>query len=359
MMTVIGTAAWTSPLPAPATWDHATPDRGLFMTDSLSQPQPGAALPVRARRGLRTLVVAPIPVTRWVLRLALERAGYAVEEAADGQAAVELLSRGTPDLVVQDLRLPDMPGTHLLHRVRTACGTALPVLAFSEVLADVQQSQKLGREFTGFLVKPFLPSNLLLTLQFYLGKKLTLRQPRVPVRRARLSQESYSERAGSAILQAPAGGRHILVAEDNADDREELAQCLADAGFEVTTAVNGVEAVRKALDARPDAVVTDTLMPVMDGFELCLMIRLIYQLSLVPVLMTPMGHVEELDRDIALELGANNVVSRRPDFHKVIDALRVCLSEEAPALTRTPAALPSDRRNLLVHYGGESGHADG
>lgn len=57
----------------------------------------------------------------------------------------------------------------------------------------------------------------------------------------------------------------ILIVEDNTDLRDLLADVLADAGFEVMAATNGAEALAAGAAWRPDAIVLDLMMPVMDG----------------------------------------------------------------------------------------------
>jgi CheY-like chemotaxis protein len=61
----------------------------------------------------------------------------------------------------------------------------------------------------------------------------------------------------------------ILVVDDEDDVRNLLVMIFRDAGYEVTSAQNGKEAVEKARKERPDLIFLDILMPVMDGFEAC------------------------------------------------------------------------------------------
>lgn len=58
---------------------------------------------------------------------------------------------------------------------------------------------------------------------------------------------------------------HILVVEDEADIREAMAEAIADAGFEVSTAENGEQGLAQALEHHPDLILLDLKMPVMDG----------------------------------------------------------------------------------------------
>lgn len=60
--------------------------------------------------------------------------------------------------------------------------------------------------------------------------------------------------------------RHILIVDDNATDRARLERVLSGAGFMVQTAADGEQAIAAVKRARPDAILMDVNMPVMDGF---------------------------------------------------------------------------------------------
>jgi CheY-like chemotaxis protein len=62
---------------------------------------------------------------------------------------------------------------------------------------------------------------------------------------------------------------HILIVDDLVEERKLLQMLLEHNGYRVTTAGDGVEALAAARHDRPDAVVSDVLMPNMDGFVLC------------------------------------------------------------------------------------------
>ena len=65
----------------------------------------------------------------------------------------------------------------------------------------------------------------------------------------------------------------ILVVDDEDDVRNLLIMIFRDAGYDVMSASNGKEAVEKAKRERPDLIFLDILMPVMDGFEACSILK--------------------------------------------------------------------------------------
>jgi DNA-binding response OmpR family regulator len=107
----------------------------------------------------------------------------------------------------------------------------------------------------------------------------------------------------------------ILIAEDNAAIRMMVHQVLQDAGHEVLVAENGLEALQRALMYKPDAVVLDGSMPVMDGWEVCRRIR---QQSDMPIMMLTV-HAERADRERAQTSGANDFLAKPFDINELVN----------------------------------------
>lgn len=61
--------------------------------------------------------------------------------------------------------------------------------------------------------------------------------------------------------------KNILIMEDETDLREAMAEAIRDAGFSVTTAENGEVGLKIALEQKPDLILLDIMMPIMDGHE--------------------------------------------------------------------------------------------
>ncbi len=94
----------------------------------------------------------------------------------------------------------------------------------------------------------------------------------------------------------------ILVVEDEPVLQETLAYNLTRQGYQVDTAGDGQAALRLARSQRPDLVVLDIMLPLLDGFEVC---RILRQETSVPILMLT-AKDDEIDRVIGLELGADD-----------------------------------------------------
>jgi two-component system cell cycle response regulator DivK len=93
----------------------------------------------------------------------------------------------------------------------------------------------------------------------------------------------------------PFAQRLVLVVEDDVQLRESLCAYLEDEGFETEGAADGAEALARAHIHRPDAIVLDLLMPVMDGLQLMEALSDEPELASIPIFVVS-GHAEEAPR---------------------------------------------------------------
>jgi two-component system alkaline phosphatase synthesis response regulator PhoP len=102
-------------------------------------------------------------------------------------------------------------------------------------------------------------------------------------------------------------GKTILVVEDDAGIRVVLQDALTSQCYEVAAAENGIKGLELAKELRPDLVILDVMLPLMDGFEVCKRIRKEGITS--PVMMLTVKD-EEVDKVLGLELGADDYVTK-------------------------------------------------
>ncbi len=115
----------------------------------------------------------------------------------------------------------------------------------------------------------------------------------------------------------------ILLVEDNELNRDMLSRRLARRGFEVVLAGDGAEGLETARSERPDLVVMDLSLPVLDGWEAIRQLRADPALSAIPVLALT-AHAMAGDRGQALAAGADDYDTKPVDFTRLmgkIDAL--------------------------------------
>jgi CheY-like chemotaxis protein len=266
------------------------------------------------------LVVEDNPITRKLFRVTLESAAYRVTEAGDGREALESAHRDPPALVLQDLRLSDMTGFELAERLRALpqC-TDAPIIAVSGLLSRAEESGLSSACFQDFLAKPVEPSRLLQVVAAYLPP------------------------AGAEADLRPTG-RSVLVVDDEPVQRKLAALRLGALGYVVETAADGQEALSCARHKPPDAIVSDVLMPTLDGFGLCRAVRQDPRLAGVPVVLVSSAYIEEEDRALATRVGADACVVRTPELSEVIAALTATESAD-----RVPPRLVANEFMTTAH----------
>ena len=97
---------------------------------------------------------------------------------------------------------------------------------------------------------------------------------------------------------------HVLIVEDHEDNRNLLKLLLEANGYRVTIAGDGLEALAAARRDRPDAIVSDALMPNMDGFALCRHWMQDAGLRAIPFIFYSATYVRPEDEQFAMALGA-------------------------------------------------------
>jgi two-component system cell cycle response regulator DivK len=114
----------------------------------------------------------------------------------------------------------------------------------------------------------------------------------------------------SARLDASASpAPRLLIVEDDRATREFYSEALAAAGFRIDQAHNGFQALEKAIEIRPDLILTDIAVPGLDGIELCRRIRADPRTCAIPLLAIT-GHGDRRYPDRARLAGADAVLSK-------------------------------------------------
>jgi len=110
--------------------------------------------------------------------------------------------------------------------------------------------------------------------------------------------------------------KKILIVDDDADLVELLCFNLKKAGFSIGTASDGVEALKKARTIQPDLILLDLMLPELDGFAVCEILRRDSLTASIPIIMVT-ALSGELGRLAGLDCGANGYV-RKPFSPKAL-----------------------------------------
>src|SRR5688572_28403840 len=146
------------------------------------------------------------------------------------------------------------------------------------------------------------------------------------------------------------GGKHtvnILIVDDHPLTRKLVRVNLEAEGYRVREAMDGVEALQLLEQETVDVIVSDVLMPRMDGYRLCHEVRKLRQFSKVPFLVFSSTYVSTADETLALDLGADRFFRKPEALGELLRAVKN-LAQEAP-FERPPTALP-DELSVLKEY---------
>ena len=114
----------------------------------------------------------------------------------------------------------------------------------------------------------------------------------------------------------------ILIVDDDENSRVFLDRALRGQHYFVESATNGAEALGKAQQWHPDLIISDILMPMMNGFELCRRIKTDAQLRHVPFIFYTATFVDQRDEELAMSLGASRFIVKPidpADFLKIVE----------------------------------------
>jgi CheY-like chemotaxis protein len=108
----------------------------------------------------------------------------------------------------------------------------------------------------------------------------------------------------------------ILIVDDRYENRYLLQALLEGHGYQIISAVNGLDALQNLKTDAVDAIISDILMPEMDGFKLCRSVKENHEFTHIPFIFYTASYTESKDRDFGLSLGADEYIIKpvEPDI---------------------------------------------
>ena len=140
----------------------------------------------------------------------------------------------------------------------------------------------------------------------------------------------------------------ILIVEDNEDARILQKTTLEAQGHTVESAVNGKQALEMAMRSRPDLIISDILMPEMDGFALCQAVKEDEQLRTVPFVFHTASYVTPEDEKLAKALGATRFIVKTGDMEEFLKAIEDVIKEYKEGGPKVPGP-PAVGKEELEH----------
>jgi len=274
------------------------------------------------------LIVEDNAVNAKLFRLLLDKAGFHTQTAADAEEVFVVLAEFSPKLILMDVQLPGIDGLELTRRLK-ADGRYrhIPIVALTAYAMKGDRERALDAGCQGYIPKPVDTRTFADSVRHYIVAK--------PV----------------ASIYRDTGRKLILIADDDPAQRRLLEIHLTQLGFEVITAKDGAEVIERIHVRRPDLVVSDILMPRLDGFRLVQFIRQESTLSSLPIVLMTSGAIRHNDEEMARSLGANSIVARTEGFDHIVRAIRSALSQGATSSTAGDHEFIEDLRKRFVDEG--------
>ena len=132
--------------------------------------------------------------------------------------------------------------------------------------------------------------------------------------------------------------RSVLIVDDEEIIRALLSDWLELAGYETHAASDGFEGLRLLGEHRPNLVISDIMMPEMDGYEFC---RLVRKSTNVPIMMIT-GIAGDDKEEVRRELGINDYMTKPFDIEEVLDRVDTLVKLGKDANYNSTASLPSE-----------------
>jgi signal transduction histidine kinase/DNA-binding response OmpR family regulator len=288
----------------------------------------------------RVLVVDDNPTNRQILSLQAESWGMVPMVVGSGKDALDLVQGGVQfDFGILDMQMPDMDGLMVAEALRQIESTKNMPLVMLTSLGH-QENDPREAYFSAFLAKPVKASQLYNTLTKILAGEMEGKAVRESTQDAQIKGESVYD--ASLAGQIPL---HILIAEDNATNQKLASLMLERLGYRADVAGNGLEVLDALKRQHYDLIFMDMQMPEMDGIETTIKIRSSIPAAQQPRIVAMTANAMRGDRELCLEAGMDDYISKPIMVNALIDALK--RTPASPARTEEPvstdeSSLPSD-----------------
>ncbi len=142
----------------------------------------------------------------------------------------------------------------------------------------------------------------------------------------------------------------ILIVDDNGDDRRLLRYIIENKGHEAVEAEDGLDGLRMARIHSPDLIISDALMPIMDGFQFLRAVKEDEKLKTVPFIFYSAIYRADKDVDLAIALGAEAYIIKPKEPADFWDEVEIILREQRKGKAITPELI-TEEEEYLKRYG--------
>jgi len=297
----------------------------------------------------RILIVDDELVFRESLTGWLERDGYEVEMAAGSKEALKRLKDSRFDILIVDVKLKEISGVEILKQVKAnhPNATVIMMTAYGSIDTAIKAMKNKAYDY---LLKPFDPIDLSLMIKKIFKEKENASKHRLPEERVKDQTGNKRKIAPSKSVPVifdnfPNGNQMLytvsLTQKKSTDlEKEKLKIMLVDdekrfilplkkrlskRGYDITTANNGMDALRKLKQTSVQVVFLDVMMPFMDGIETLIEIKNHYP-NLEVIMLTGQASLEDAVK--CLKYGAADYLMKPTDIEEIIQKAEDAFKKE-------------------------------
>ena len=199
---------------------------------------------------------------------------------------------------------------------------------------DVISKKSLG---TSFIIHLPLGKSHLTTEELAIGA-IEEDSLRIPASLPHFRKDNFEEQLDDSKL--------ALIVEDNPDMRKFIAECLL-GDYKIIESVNGEDGLDKAVNKIPDVIVSDVMMPMMDGYELCQKLKLDERTSHIPVILLT-AKADKKSKIIGLEFGADDYLTKPFNIDELQIRIRNLIKQRAKLRRRFSKNITLQPKELAI-----------
>ena len=269
-------------------------------------------LPDPGNKAKKILIIDDDPIIIKEMEIIFKEENYCLTSALSGLEGLLLLNKYVPDLLLLDLRMPDMDGFEVLKELQKREDLKdLPVMILTA--ADLTEAEKkaLGKNVKEVVLKGQIDKNTLFSMinkilyvEAGAGDAMVSKhadqEPKEPNKPNKPDKPDKPDKIEHA---------KILIVEDNSDNMILFKEMLRPVDCKIYTAKNGQEAIDTAQKNRPHLILMDMQMPVMNGFDATRHMRTIQILKDIPIIGLTAKAMKG-DREKVIEAGCSDYLSK-------------------------------------------------
>jgi PAS domain S-box-containing protein len=142
----------------------------------------------------------------------------------------------------------------------------------------------------------------------------------------------------------------VLIVDDQEESLHLLDRLLKRADFQVALARNGKDALEQLQGEDFQIIISDILMPVMDGFQLCHAVKTDEKLKHVPFVFYTAAYMEKEDEELAQKMGADKFIRKSRELEKFVEMIKQLMHEVEKGQIKPGETIPGNEKEVLKLY---------